>query len=74
MPSGAGWPIAKQKRLEDAAACLFHTDVRTLCETGAGGARERLDELLAGMDLTLPAFSNAITHAYFSHAQMEQTT
>jgi uncharacterized alpha-E superfamily protein len=74
MPSGAGWPIAKQKRLEDAAAGLFHTDVRTLCEQGIGGARERLDELLAGMDAALPAFSNAITHAYFSHAQMERTT
>jgi len=74
MPSGAGWPTAKQKRLEDAAAGLFHTDVRTLCEQGAGGIRERLDELLAGMDAALPAFSNAITNAYFSHAQMERTT
>jgi uncharacterized circularly permuted ATP-grasp superfamily protein/uncharacterized alpha-E superfamily protein len=74
MPSGAGWPVAKQKRLEDAAAALFHTDVRTLCEQGTGGVRERLDELLAGMDAALPAFSNALTHAYFSHAQMERTT
>ena len=74
MPSGAGWPTAKQKRLEDAAAGLFHTDVRTLCEQGAGGIRERLDELLAGLDAALPAFSNAITNAYFSHAQMERTT
>ena len=66
--------MAKQKRLEDAAAGLFHTDVRTLCEQGTGGVRERLDELLAGMDAALPAFSNALTHAYFSHAQMERTT
>jgi uncharacterized alpha-E superfamily protein len=74
MPSGAGWPVAKQKRLEDAAAALFHTDVRTLCDPGGGASREQLDELLAGLEEALPAFSNALTHAYFSHAQMERTT
>ena len=74
MPSGAGWPIIKQKRLEEAASHLFRADVRTLCEPGAGGPREQLDELLAGLDAALPAFSNAITLAYFSHAEAERTT
>ena len=35
MPSDVAWPAAKQKVLEEAAAHLFHTDVRTLCEIGA---------------------------------------
>ena len=74
MPSGAGWPISKQKRVEEAAADLFLADVHMLCETGATGSREKLDELLAGLDEALPALSNAITHTYFSHAQLERTT
>jgi uncharacterized circularly permuted ATP-grasp superfamily protein/uncharacterized alpha-E superfamily protein len=74
MPSGAGWPIVKQNRMEEAASNLFRADVRMLCEPRAGGPRERLDELLAGLDAALPAFSNAITHAYFSHAEAERTT
>ncbi|MGB6429236.1 MAG: circularly permuted type 2 ATP-grasp protein [Candidatus Acidiferrales bacterium] len=73
MPSGAGWPILKQQRLEIAAANLFAADVRALCEPGPGRIRERLDELLAQVDAALPALSNAITHAYFSHAEQEQT-
>src|SRR3984893_10760844 len=74
MPSGAGWPIIKQKHQEEAATNLFRADVHMLCEPSAGGPRERLDELLAGLDAALPAFSNAITHAYFSHAEAERTT
>jgi uncharacterized alpha-E superfamily protein len=74
MPSGAGWPIAKQGRMEEAASNLFHADVRKLCEPRAGGGRERLDELLAALEAALPGLSNAITHAYFSHAEPERTT
>ncbi len=74
MPSGGGWPIVKQKRLEQAAADLFRADVRMLCEPGAGGTREQLSERLAALDAALPAFSNAISHAYFSHAEAERTT
>ena len=74
MPSGAGWPIGKQKRLEEAASTLFHADVRRLCEPDPDGSRAQLDELLAALDAALPAFSNAITHAYFSHAEAERTT
>ena len=73
MPSGAGWPIVKQERLEEAASNLFHADVRKLCEPRAGAARERLDELLIAFGAALPALSNAITHAYFSHAEPERT-
>jgi uncharacterized circularly permuted ATP-grasp superfamily protein/uncharacterized alpha-E superfamily protein len=74
MPSGAGWPIVKQNRMEEAASNLFRADVRMLCEPRGGGPRERLDELLAALDAALPAFSNAITHTYFSHAEAERTT
>jgi uncharacterized alpha-E superfamily protein len=72
MPSGAGWPTAKQERLEEAALNLFHADVRALCEPSAGATRERLDELLATLEGALPLLSNAITHAYFSHAEPER--
>jgi uncharacterized circularly permuted ATP-grasp superfamily protein/uncharacterized alpha-E superfamily protein len=74
MPSGAGWPVAKQERFEEAASNLFHADVRKLCEPRAGATRERLDELLSALEAALPALSNAITHAYFSHAEPERTT
>jgi uncharacterized circularly permuted ATP-grasp superfamily protein/uncharacterized alpha-E superfamily protein len=73
MPSGAGWPTSKQKRVEEAASELFLADIHMLCEPNAAGARERLDELLIALDEALPALSNAITHAYFSHALLEQT-
>jgi uncharacterized circularly permuted ATP-grasp superfamily protein/uncharacterized alpha-E superfamily protein len=72
MPSGAGWPIVKQERLEEAASNLFRADVRKLCDPRAGATRERLDELLIAFEAALPALSNAITHAYFSHAEPER--
>jgi len=73
MPSGAGWPIFKQRRLEEAASNLFMADVRMLCEPDINGLRETLDELLAVLDAALPGLSNAITHAYFSHAEAVRT-
>jgi len=73
MPSGAGWPIYKQRRLEEAASNLFIADVRRLCEPDLNGRRETLDEHLATLDAALPALSNAITHAYFSHAEAVRT-
>lgn len=74
MPSGAGWPNGKQRRLEEAACNLFRADVRVLCEPNSEGIRGQLDELLSAMDAALPSLSNAITHAYFSHAEAERTT
>ena len=39
------------------------------------GVRLLLDDLLSRMEVELPAFSNAITHTYFSHAEeMERAT
>jgi len=75
MPSGAGWPVSKQRRVEEAAANLFRQDVNELCLPDSNGVRFLLDELLSRMEEELPNFSNAITHTYFSHAEeMERTT
>ncbi len=73
-PLGAGWPVSKQKCLEDAAANLFRADTQMLCEPGAGSFRQPLDQLLAETGAALPALSDAITLIYFSHAEMERTT
>jgi uncharacterized alpha-E superfamily protein len=74
MPSGAGWPVYKQKHLEDMAANLFHAEVQALCQFESGGIRYRLDKLLGDLAAALPAFSDAVTHTYFSHAEMERST
>ena len=74
MPSGHGWPFVKQKRLEDAALELFHSDVRVLCEPEVSGFRERLDALLEELEGALPSLSNALTNSYFSHAETERIT
>jgi len=70
MPSGAGWPLLKQAQLEEAAAALFQADVEQLCR----GGRSMLDRLLSQLGAALPAFSDAITNTYFSHAEMERST
>jgi uncharacterized alpha-E superfamily protein len=74
MPSGAGWPLSRQHHLEAAAGSLFHADVETLCMAGPGNRRDPLDRLLAALGAALPAFSDALTHTYFSHAEMERST
>jgi uncharacterized circularly permuted ATP-grasp superfamily protein/uncharacterized alpha-E superfamily protein len=68
MPSGGEWPLAKQRHLEHVARTLYQSDVRALCESDA------LTPLLAELRVALPAFSEAITHTYFSHAEMERST
>ena len=73
-PSGAGWPLSKQRRLEETAANLFRADIRLLCQPGEDSIREPLDQLLAGTGAALPALSDAITHVYFSHAEMERVS
>jgi len=66
--------VARQRRVEEAAANLFEADVQSLCQPGADGQRSYLDHLLATMDAVLPAFSDALTNTWFSHAEMERTT
>lgn len=73
-PSGAGWPEALERRLEEAGARLMGGNVLALCDPGKDNFRIRLDDLLAGLESALPAFSDAITNTYFSHAQMERPT
>jgi len=73
-PSGAGWPVSKQKRLEEASANLLGGDIRALCEPAESGIREGLDQRLAETGAALPALSDAITHVYFSHAETERAT
>ena len=73
-PAGIGWPVLKQKRLEEAAANLLGADVRTLCRPDKDGMCEQLDQLLAETGAALPALSDAITHVYFSHAEVERAT
>ena len=74
MPSGAGWPIAEQQRFEQAAAALFLADVEKLCQPNPQNRRLKLDDLLGHLAAALPAFSDAITNIYFSHAEMAQST
>jgi len=74
MPSGAGWPLAKQRVVEAVARRLFHADVQKLCEPDNEGHREKLKQMLEELRTALPAFSDAITHTYFSHAEMERST
>ncbi len=72
MPSGNGWPVLKQRQMEAAAERLLQADIEELCEAPAGGKRRHLDSLFQELDAALPAFSQAIAMAYFSHAEMER--
>jgi uncharacterized alpha-E superfamily protein len=74
MPSGSGWPVLKQRQMEAAAARLLHADVESLCEARTGTNRTRLDSLLGDLAMALPAFAEAISNTYFSHAQTERAT
>jgi uncharacterized circularly permuted ATP-grasp superfamily protein/uncharacterized alpha-E superfamily protein len=75
MASGAGWPVSRQRRLEEAASNLFRADIGRLCVPDTNGVRVLLDELLSRMEEELPTFSDAITHSYFSHAEeLERAT
>ncbi|HWE51917.1 MAG TPA: circularly permuted type 2 ATP-grasp protein [Bryobacteraceae bacterium] len=66
---GAEWPVSKQNRLEEAASYLLGVDVGELCANPL-----LLDELLTNLESALPAFSDALTNIYFSHALMERAT
>jgi uncharacterized alpha-E superfamily protein len=70
LASGAEWPVTQQNRVEEAAARLLGEDVTALCAPGPDGNRDTLDGLLAASAAALPEFSDAITHTYFSHAEL----
>jgi hypothetical protein len=53
---------------------LLQADVNGLCEPGASGNRDVLDGLLAAAAAALPEFSDAITHTYFSLAELGRTS
>jgi uncharacterized alpha-E superfamily protein len=72
MPSGSDWPVLKQRQMEAAASKLLHADVEALCEARPGSNRTRLDTLIGDLSAALPAFAEAISNTYFSHAQMER--
>ena len=66
-PNSAGW---KKRR----PICFTRTS-RSFALRTRNGVRALLDELLSGMEGELPNFSDAITHAYFSHAEeLERAT
>lgn len=71
---GDKWPLARQHRIEEAAGHLFHADVTVLCQPGEEGMRMTLDKLLDAANSSLLAFSDDITHTYFSHAILERPT
>jgi hypothetical protein len=60
--------------MEAVASRLLHADVEALCESGDGTNRTRLDTLIGDLANALPAFSEAISNTYFSHAEMERAT
>jgi hypothetical protein len=51
---------------------IRQADIHVLCQVDGTHSRPRLEELLAAVANILPAVSNAITHGYFSLAQMSQ--
>jgi hypothetical protein len=73
LASGAEWPVAQQNRLQEATTNLLRADVSELCEPGSSGNRDVLDGLLAAAAAALPEFSDAITHTYFSLAELGRT-
>lgn len=81
MLHSAEWPVARQTQVERAAFRLFNFDVSFFFEIpgempgempGENPGRSAFDDLLAALESALPAFSDAITHTWFSHAELEQ--
>jgi uncharacterized alpha-E superfamily protein len=72
--TASGWPGAQEKRVKEAATQLFEADVLALCQRMTHGIRLPLDEMLGKLENALLNFSDAITHTYFSHAEMETPT
>jgi uncharacterized circularly permuted ATP-grasp superfamily protein/uncharacterized alpha-E superfamily protein len=74
LPSGSVWPVAQQTTLEEAAFRLFRADPYDLCSPDEESLRKGFEEQLAATSDALLAFSNAVTLAYFSHAEFERAS
>ena len=74
MPSGSGWPVLKQRQMEAAAPGCSMPTSNLSARARTGSNRTRLDNLLGDLGAALPAFAEAISNTYFSHAQMERAT
>ncbi len=72
MLHAAEWPLARQTQLEKAALRLFNFDPRFFHKAYDSPERREFDNLLATLESTLAVFSDAITHTWFSHAEVEQ--
>jgi uncharacterized circularly permuted ATP-grasp superfamily protein/uncharacterized alpha-E superfamily protein len=57
----------EQKRIAGLSGLLRNNDPAKLAHTGASGAPENLDSLLADLQVELGMVSNQLTHHYFSH-------
>ena len=75
MPSGAGWPIVKQETSGGSGIQSVSRGCPQALRTGrrAAPASDSMN-FSPRLDAALPALSNAITHAYFSHAETERTS
>ncbi len=64
---------SQQERLSlEALTLLRLTDVKTLVQPSKDNFRTELDQLLARLGHLLPILSDALTSAYFSHAEQPQ--
>ena len=62
----------EQRTLAELLERIRRADVHALCQVDDAHSRPRLEELLTAVANILPGVSNAITHGYFSLAQMSQ--
>jgi uncharacterized circularly permuted ATP-grasp superfamily protein/uncharacterized alpha-E superfamily protein len=61
-------PTREERLLAQALATLESSDLEVLCRPDAGGGFPQLAERLLSVEDDLRAFSDTITHFYFSHA------
>jgi uncharacterized circularly permuted ATP-grasp superfamily protein/uncharacterized alpha-E superfamily protein len=72
MLHAAEWPHARQTQVEKTALRLFNMDMSFFAQPDEAAGRAVFDDLLAALNLSLSVFSDAITHTWFSHAEVEQ--
>jgi uncharacterized circularly permuted ATP-grasp superfamily protein/uncharacterized alpha-E superfamily protein len=58
----------EQKVIAKLSASLHEADINVLCQARSGGISGPLEVLLSGFAKELQAFSDALTHYYFTHA------